>query len=484
MYQAVIGVQNNARSFYDATNNKIALPQNSFTPSLPVDGNPALFNAFLPYFETTESIGLPTNYMQPAKTNFEPRLGFAYRVMPNTVIRGGYGIYYDFLITEAAAYDSYNLPFGSTPESAISRLPGKPIAPYLPDITYAAPFRSATNVIPLNPTIASVQRNILNPRIQQFNLTLQHQFGRNWMGRMSYVSVLSRNMVYYREDLDQPAQQIPNVPYQEQRPVQPWNGIDAVRTNGDAFGNFNELQLEAERRFANGISLQAQYAWTRSLDDVSDFFGPQQVRLPLLDYGNADTYPKNQLVVNYVYALPFGHGRKYLGTNSATSLINEIAGGWQVSGITTYASGGPFSVEFSAPSNYIGWEAGRADRVPGVPVYLSHSGHNIIAGVPYFNPNAFAPPQPWTWGTSERNGFWGPGFSLWNITFLKRFVVPGGVQLSLRADLFDAFNHFNLGTPNATISSSQYGGVPQPVAGLITSGSGHRTIQIGLRASF
>jgi hypothetical protein len=481
MYQAPWGVLNNARSFFDQKNNMIALPQNSATPTLPVDGDPAIFEAYLPYFETTQSIGMSTHYMQAPKDNWGPRLGFAFRPAANTVIRGGYGIYYNWIIFDMGAWDYLNLPFGSNTETASSKLPGVPTAPYLPDVTFADPFGSAGPNISNNPTIYSVQPNIKNSRVQQYSLTVEHQFGRDWAARASYVGSVTGNLPWFEEDINQPLVQIPNTPYQAQRPYQPWATISSVRDGGKQ--TFNQLQLEATRRFDNGVSFQAQYSWTRALDDVNFTGGPQQIAYPNLDYGNSSSNRTHTLVFNYLYTLPFGHGRRWLSDRSR--LVNVLAGGWQVSGITTYATGLPFSVGFAAPSSYIGWEAGRADRIPGVPVYLPHSSHNIIAGIPYFNPAAFGPPQPWTWGTSGRDILWGPGLWNWDMSALKHVTLPWNrLTMTVRADFFDAFNHFNLSNPNATVASPQYGGLPQPLAGVITGGSGQRTIQLGTRLSF
>ena len=483
MYQSTVNVTDNARSFYDQVNNKIALAENSATPTLPELGNKEFFNAFLPYFETTQSIGLPTHYMRPPKDNWAPRLAFAYRPFANTVIRGGYGIYYNFLILDMGMWDSLNLPFGSNTETANSKLPGNPTAPYLPDVTFANPFGSAGANISSNPTLFSVQRNMKNARIQQYNLTAERQFRGNWMGRISYVGSITRNLPYFEEDINQPLVQIPNTPYQAQRPEQPWGTINSVRSNGGAKENFNQLQLETIRRYDNGVSFQAEYSWTRSLDNVNNVFGPQRIAYPNLDYGNSTGIHTHTLIFNYLYELPFGHGKTWLSNSSA--LVNVLVGGWQVSGITTYATGTPFSVNFEVPSTYIGWAGGRADRIPGVPVYLSHSSHNVIKGVPYFNPKAFGPPQPWQWGNSGRNILWGPGLWNWDMSALKNITLPWNrLQMTVRADFFDAFNHFNLSNPNATVPSTQYGGLPEPLAGIITGGSGNRSIQLGTRLNF
>lgn len=163
-----------------------------------------------------------------------------------------------------------------------------------------------------------------------------------------------------------------------------------------------------------------------------------------------------------------------------------MLGGWEVSGVTTYQTGAPFSVGFTVPSSYIGWMGGRADVVPGINPYVRQSGHNVISGVQWFNPAAFTAPTPWTWGNGQRDVLFGPGFWDWDMSALKNFAMPWSEhhQLQFRADFFDAFNHSNLNAPAATISASQYGGLPIPTAGVIHGATGNRTIQLGLKYSF
>lgn len=481
MYQGSWTVRNNARSYFDEVNNKIALPENSATPTLPPLGNETFFNNYYQYLETTQSIGLPTHYMQPARNNWAPRLGFAYRPFSNTVIRGGYGIYYNYLIQDFGGWGALNLPFGSNTDTASTQRPGKPTSPYLPDITFASPFENPKASLSLHPTIYSEQRNLKNAMVQQYSLTVEHQFGQNWMFRSSYVGSITHQLPWFEMDINQPAVQIPNTPYQDQRPFQPWGTINSVRFG--AVQNYNQLQVEAKRRYFNGISLDVNYSWSRSLDNANFTGGPQQIRFPALDYGNTEFVRANTLVANFLYALPFGRGKMFLGHDSG--FVNALVGGWQASGIISYASGDPFSVSFAVPGGFTGWAGGRADRIPGVPVYIRNHGHNVIQGVPWFNPKAFGPPQPWTWGTSARNSLWGPGLSNWDLSAMKQVSTIGDrVHVTLRADFLDAFNHFNPGNPSATVPSPQYGGLPIPTAGMIHGGSGNRYIQLSLRTSF
>jgi hypothetical protein len=91
--------------------------------------------------------------------------------------------------------------------------------------------------------------------------------------------------------------------------------------------------------------------------------------------------------------------------------------------------------------------------------------HDVVRGVQWFNPGAFAPPQAWQWGNTERNGVFGPGFWNWDIGVQKSFKITEAHRVQLRGDFLDAFNHFNLGTPSSTIADTRDGGLPNNTAG-------------------
>jgi hypothetical protein len=468
-------------------NDKLVLPENSATPTLPEGASPALFAAYP--FETTQSIGLPLHYIQADRDNFAPRFGFAYRPFADghTVLRGGYGIYYNFQPGFVGSRsDAYNPPWQlSLSQSYVSLLPGKPKSTYMPDITFANPYPNpnGANGVSPNPTINMLQWDFKNAATQEWNLTLEHEFRTNWSARASYIGNVARHLPYNSGPINVPDVQTPNVPLQQQRPFQPFGAINATRSIGTA--NFNQLQLGIKKRLDNGFSFQAQYQYSRGLDNVPTSGGPQQWQHPELDYGNTVGLSRHWLVFNYIYELPFGKGQRWLNGSSAVN--DAFFGGWQLSGISTYGSGDPFSVSYSQTgTKFVGWWPGRADRVPDVSLYKGrHSGsHDILNGVQWYNPDAFAAPQPWAWGNSARDMLFGPGFWNWDMSAMKSFALPERVHIQFRADFLNAFNHFNLGQPVATIADTRDGGTPVAHSGQITTGSDQRAIQLGLSLKF
>jgi hypothetical protein len=469
---------------FDMARDKLVLPENSATPTLPAGADPNLFAAYP--VETTQSIGLPLNYIKPDRNNFAPRIGFAYRPFEHMVVRGGFGIYYNFqpgFVGSRA--DGWNPPWQlSINQTFTSALPGKPTKPFLPDLTFANPFpsTSASGVITPNPTINMLQWDFKNAATSEWNLTVEREFRKDWSVRTSYVGHHGAHLPYNSGPINVPAVQIPNMPLQAQRPFQPFGAINATRSVGDQ--QFNQLEVGVNKRFDKGFSVQGEYQYTQSLDDVPTSGGPQQWQRPYLDYGNTDGVRRHWLVFNYMYQLPFGRGQRWL--SHAGGAADAVLGGWQLSGITTYGSGAPFSVDYSQTGvKYVGWWGGRADRVPGVPLYAGRgSGHDIINGVQWFNPSAFAPPQPWQWGNSERNLLFGPGFSNWDMSGTKSFAMPEKMSLQFRADFLDAFNHLNLGQPGSTIPDTRDAGTAIPNAAKVQSGTGNRTIQLSLNLKF
>jgi hypothetical protein len=482
VYQAPWKVRDDRVTYLDLANNKLAIPQDSATLTPPPLAIPSQLAAYP--FETTRQAGWPKSYSIADTNNFAPRFGFAYRPFAagRTVIRGGWGVYYDFYRSNASAYvNIFNPPWrsGSTWSSA---LPGRPAEPFLPDVTFQNPFPSSgQSGPPSNPLLYMIERNNVNPATQQWNLTVEQQFGNQWMVRASYVGAQTHHALYSREDINRPNIQVPNVPLQAQRPYQPWGEIDNTKTSGKV--NFTQLQLEMKKRLAAGFLIEAEYSFTRSRDNVPTTGGAQNPNNENADYGNTDSVPRQVFVCNYLYDLPFGRDRRF---STSSRIVDAIAGGWSISGITTYRTGAPFSVAFTVPSNIIGWWGGRADAVSGASISSGRDSgsHDVINGVSWFNPTAFAPPQPWQWGNSERNGFFGPGFWNWDIGVQKWFPVTERHRLQFRADFLDAWNHFNLGTPSSTIADTRDGGLPNTTAGKIFGGSGNRVIQLGLKYMF
>ena len=492
-YQTPWNWQNGYSTYWDPATNRLALPQDSDTAVFPAIGaSRAMFDAY--NFTTTKALGIPSRYMIGDKNNWGPRVGFAFRPTSDnrTVIRAGYGVYYNFNPTYVGGRDDVLSPpwvgglGGFSGANYLTQLSGSITSPYLPDITFSDPFPAKLQSISgasKNPTIYAMQRDFKSAVVQQWNLTLERQVTEDWAFRATYAGSQTHHLQWFFSDINVPTKQTPNVTLQNQRPYQPWASIYTTRSG--AWQNFNQMQLEATKRFSQGLLFQLEYQWTRSLDNADYTYGPMIPEKPQLDYGNSSGIRRHIMTFHYVYELPIGRGKQLLG--GMNKFADAVIGGWQLSGITDYRTGAPFSVGFQVPSSYTGWWStnNRSDVVAGSDFYAGQgSGHDIINGIQWFNVNAFAPAQPWTWGNSARNLLFGPGSWNWDMSLAKNFGIREGIKLQLKADFLNAFNHFNLSNPSTTIANTRDGGSPIPNAGKITGGSGSRVVQVGARLSF
>jgi len=186
-------------------------------------------------------------------------------------------------------------------------------------------------------------------------------------------------------------------------------------------------------------------------------------------YGNIGSITPQVLAVSYSYGLPFGEGQHFLA--SAVPAVRKLVSGWEVSGITTFQTGQPFSVSYT--SSLQGDVSGRANRVAGVPLYPAHKSHQQ-----WFNPAAFTQPASYTYGNSGYNMLRGPHYQNWDINLAKNTILKDKTSLQLRMDAFNVVNHPNFSTPSASISNAS-------TVGTITSTVGaNRTIEFAAKLSF
>ena len=420
--------------------------------------------------------------VQTDQENFGPRIGFAYSFDSKTVIRGGYGIYYS-LFERIGSEDQLAL----NPPYLINKTLASNTTPVLtPEIGFPANFLDPSTIDFNNLTafhIRAVNPHDPTPMIQQWSLGVQRQIGNDWLAELNYVGTRSTHLDTLT-DYNQPTI-VNNV----STGVVPYANFGYVEyTNAIGVGNYNGLEATLTRRFANGLNLRAAYTYSRSLDNSPEELetnsgAPPNGRDFAAWYGASDFDVPHRVAVSYIYQLPFGMGRKYLNSG----ILSKIVGGFETSGVYTFYSGHPFTVNEGGALTASLDAYGQATSVPnvvGTPVIVGNPNCwyyvSINAACKALEPNltdAYQVTAAGVVGNSGRNTLRGPHTNVFDFSLMRDFPIHESLQLQFRWEVFNLFNTVLFGQPNNNVTSG--------AAGSITSLSGDpRVMQFALRLSF
>ncbi len=444
---------------------------------------------------TAAQAGIPEALRYTYKKDFGPRIGFAWRPFHNdkTVIRGGYGRFIEsplgFALVAGWATTSSFIPYYGNYFAS----------PGVPAISFPAPFPNPIDQA--QPGTASFLYafpvHYIDPSVQQWNLTVERELGFGTGLRFSYIGNHGSNL-QVMQDLNQVhANTVGYGVAGASRPFQDWLIIESA-TNA-AKSNYNSFTSDAHKRFGNGLQFDASYVFTRDLSTagggnptalatepgpyMTDRFNPN------LDYGNVIYDRRHRFLATYLYELPFGRGRKYLG--NASSALNEVVGGWETGGVLLFQSG-PFLTPVqsscdSAGTNLIGVQSvGLVDSVPGVSRYGS--------GMQFLNPNAYAVPG-WDQATNSCNTIGrfgnagignvvGPGTKAVSMSFIKSVSFGEKAKLQVGAEISNIFNHPNYMPPSLVVTPGNTAGFGTLNAVQTAEGAGPRIVNITVRISF
>ena len=309
-----------------------------FANSYPAVSNPL----YIPDTVLAPSVGLPTSmfaYLGQAKTNIAPRFGFAYQLQPKTVIRGAVGQYYNLLPSSYVDGGFGNLPFVNSVTYTNSTTP---------TITMNAPF-AATASVPANPSTIA-QHKTITPYTEQYNLAIEQQLPGAVDLRIGYVG----QRTIHQNNHGGPGNTEPDINYaapgttveQSRRPYQPFSTITEAfdpiyHTTG------NSLQVGLHKQYRHGFMVNAEYQWIRVLG-VENHQDPTTIGD---SYGPISSITPQTLEVSYAYELPFGRNKMLFGT--ASGFTNKLISGWQIAGLTSFQTGQPFSVTYTAPGSQV-----------------------------------------------------------------------------------------------------------------------------------
>ena len=420
--------------------------------------------------------------------NFGPRFGFAWNPMPKTVVRGGYGIYYDYIPQDLMIANYTNdaglvtPPMGPKPVISLANnynanafdgsTPGVPVFTVPP-----GPYPI------MGSDIFFTLRDLATPYGQNWNLNVQQQVAKNVAFQLGYVGSKGTKLVRLL-DANQP--NIDGI-----RPNLNYGFMDEFATFSAS--NYNALQATLRVQGSYGLSGFAGYTFSKSLDDASDGIDynsstaalPQNSNDLKAEYGPSNFDNRHRFTAAFTYQIPHFAGPKRLGEGWQFNTIFTAQSGRPVPIVNSNDTSGANSSVFPTPSNF----HQRPNIVPGVNP-INPNWESAPDTIGYLNGAAFANPPFGTFGDLGRNAIYGPHF--WNLDFAVAKNTPIGerVNLQLRAEFFNILNHPNFALPNWFVSPGSTG------QGLITQtpdqaqtnpglgGGGPRVIQLAAKIIF
>jgi len=293
------------------------------------------------------------------------------------------------------------------------------------------------------------------PRLDAYNLTVQHQITNTLSAEIAYVGNYGHGFYQNNPDVNvnQPSLVgFGTIPQNLRRPFARFGWTHDINFFGnDAMSSYNALQTKVEKRFSNGLQFVAHYTWSNSLDHDRDYFAID----PHVNYGPDDANRKHVFSISSVYELPFGKGKRFMG--DASRLLDLLIGGFQLNTTTNWSSGLPWTPQYKNCNS-------DKDTGPCRPLVVGSLSQSLgsydpsTGAIPYYTPVAemttpgqvsgpFQRPQPGTFG-SGRNPFYGPRFFNSDFSLFKNFQISERVGAQFRFEAFNVFNNVNPGQPN------------------------------------
>ncbi len=411
--------------------------------------------------------GIPRSGFEADKNNFAPRIGFAWTPTDSgkTVLRAGYGIYYDQSALAPGEALYFNAPYFDF--NLYFPLPGLPL-------TLSNPF-PAFFPFALPDSALAIQRDFSTAYMQHWNVNVQQQLGRSRVLEVAYVGSKGTKLVSAR-DINQP--QPSALPFNP-RPVPQFADITFIESRANS--NYHSLQAKFQQRLSHGLQLLSSYTFSKSIDDASNFFTsagdpnfPQDSYNARGERGRSNFDVRHRLSVSYSYDLPFGKGQRFAANDG---FLTTLLTGWQTHGIVTLQTGRPFTV--ALPTDFdnsgtgfasLGFGANDRPNLVGDPRLQTRTPER------WFNTAAFALPPFGSFGSAGRNILEGPGYRNVNASLVKNTSLTERINLQLRAEFFNLFNHPNFNLPDNFFGS--------PTFGRILSAQSPRHIQFGAKLVF
>jgi hypothetical protein len=427
--------------------------------------------------------------VNPNYSDWGPRIGFAYNFTPKMVVRGGYGISYDYFNRVGSAIEGINAPealFGVFTQTMPAG--GPPPASFLTTVnSFSSGIANPANFNPLVSNVDYIPANSPWPMIQNWFLSVQRQITSSTVVEVSYNGNHSVDLPIiadYNEATPNAAGG--TLTYQQRAPVPTYGPITWVDPAGN--DHYNGLSARLEHRFAAGLYFLNSFTWGSAIGDSEQALeyyagyveaNPQNIHNLAQEAGPSSFNAKFNNVTSIVYDLPFGKGRKY-GSNM-NAVIDGVLGGWELNTINTAHTGTPLNVYYtpstanavSGLSNDYRGEPFLRPNVSGSATSQSASQmiNNYFAGYTFTTPPVTDP-----FGDLGRNAFTAPSFEQWDFSANKSFRITERARLQFRSEFFNVTNHTNFGIPNTTTTSTSFGQIRTTYPA--------RQIQFALKAIF
>jgi hypothetical protein len=410
--------------------------------------------------------------VHPDTHNWAPRLGLAYSLFKNTVIRSGFGIsYVQFNRLGGENLLPYNGPNvvdaiidGQTPAQGVCTSVNSPAGSCFRPTNLGFPANFATGAA-FNTATTQVRYIPADNRtgyVESWHFSIQQKLAKDLLLDVAYVGNHDVGLTILA-DYNQAAPNLAgqNLSINARRPIPTFNTIEIAYDGG--FGSYNALQVKLEKRYSRGLYFLNSFTWSKAIDNapghLENYNGDNSrinIRNSALEKGLSSFNQPFNNTTSVVYDLPYGKGRAMAPKNRALDLI---AGGWSLNASNFMTTGLPLNITYSASSQFqVSPLVSMRPNLTGVSIVTPDSSRGTTN---YFNTAAFTLPaftQPF--GTAPRNVARGYAFYEVDLGLHKNFALWKESQyLQLRAEAFNLANHTNFAPPNTTFNTSAFGSV-------------------------
>jgi hypothetical protein len=450
------------------------------------------------------------SFYNPDRDNFQPRIGFAYRIGDKTVLRGGWAVYTVPGVIAGVNQHGFSQATNIVPSLDAGLTFVANLADPFPDGVLQPPGSSLGLATFMGQSVTFLPVDVRNGQSQRWELGLQREFPGQWLVELDYIGnrgydlatglnlnvvprqFLSTSNIRDQKTIDFLTANVAN-PFrgllpgtgfngstisrqQLLKPFPEFNDINANRFDGRS--NYHAGQLRVEKRFSQGYTLLSSYTWSKFMEKVS-----------LLNATDAN-YEKrmaaadvpHRVVVSGIYELPFGRGRMF--GNDWNGFANAIIGGWQFQGIWQGQSGTPLDL---GNLFYLGDPTKLRVNAHNVDGTFDTSGfyftdapvqtNGVVDPVKQRSDTRYQLSSNIRTFPSRLPNFRGQGLNLWDLSLIKNFGITESLKVQLRGEFLNAINHPQFDDPNRSPTSSSFSKIS-------SQSNLARNVQLGLKIIF